>query len=272
MKFSEPDYTYWDGVHSLTERQVICLWIEAEPSTESSKSVKALEIKKRLAEAREQGQLLAKKKRKNVNGKSVYRLWYRRQSLKEYAELIHEKPAFLFRENRFTDKAIALKDNFSPLKSTTNANRLVLRKSTLHNLFTSNAKTIAVPVTKRQAKTKDEKHVAATPCTQEKQVDTTPITTFAPNVMGQATPSDQNIDAEPNKCEKRIRIIENFADELGYTRLAIPRGGKAKLMKKCLQERNDIFLKGEDPFLEAWKKASKSRRIQIIDRQKYLSR
>ena len=74
------------------------------------------------------------------------------------------------------------------------------------------------------------------------------------------------------KREQQIQVIESFADELKYKRLAIPNGGKKILMDKCKSEKSGLFGTGNDPFNAAWKEASKARRVQIKNREKYLKR
>lgn len=86
------------------------------------------------------------------------------------------------------------------------------------------------------------------------------------------TPPNELANSGLTKREHQIQAIENFADELGYQRQAIPVGGKQKLMQKCKQEKSMLFGAGDDPFLGAWKDASKTGRIHIVNHKKYLRR
>lgn len=72
--------------------------------------------------------------------------------------------------------------------------------------------------------------------------------------------------------EIQIRAIEKFAAELGYKLDSIPVGGKKKLMEKCKSKEPDLFGAGDSSFDGAWKVASKTGRLQIANKEKYLPR
>lgn len=86
-----------------------------------------------------------------------------------------------------------------------------------------------------------------------------------------ASPKDDH-ESGLTLLEKKIRVIEEFADTLGYSRTAIPIGAKKKLMYKCMDERSDLFGIKKHPFIEAWKQASLADRIIIVNRDKYKPR
>lgn len=97
---------------------------------------------------------------------------------------------------------------------------------------------------------------------QAAQIEELPVT----------APATNNDKSGLRKRELQIQTIEKFADELGYQRDAIPSGGKKKLMEKCKEKEPNLFGAGDDPFKDAWKEASSAKRIQIMNRQKYLPR
>lgn len=95
-----------------------------------------------------------------------------------------------------------------------------------------------------------------------------PVT--SPSGNGWLTHDDAENESELTPIEKRIRVIEKFADELNFPRLAIPWGGKKTLLEKCLKDETKLFGGSKNTFNAAWVEASKTVRIQIENRENYL--
>lgn len=72
------------------------------------------------------------------------------------------------------------------------------------------------------------------------------------------------------KRERQILALEAAVLAFGYPVLAIPQGGKKKLMLKCKEAWPDLFSGGDDPFLGAWKAALKDKRVRTADHNKYV--
>jgi hypothetical protein len=101
MKFPEPDYSFWDRLYEFPEWQVVCLWVNIEPSRDASQSAKSQVIQKRMSEAREHDRLHSVVLRTDyANATPRYEIMYQRSDLIAYAKLEREKPAFLFAEKR----------------------------------------------------------------------------------------------------------------------------------------------------------------------------
>lgn len=83
-----------------------------------------------------------------------------------------------------------------------------------------------------------------------------------------SAPDAKKSETGLKKLEKQIQAIENLADEFGYPQQAIPNGGKAALKMRC-KENFELFGAGDDPFLDAWKKAVKQKRIKMADHDKF---
>jgi len=79
-------------------------------------------------------------------------------------------------------------------------------------------------------------------------------------------------EAGLTKREQQIRAIEAVADLLGYERQQVPDGGKAVIRERCLSEYGHLFGGGKDPFLDAWKEASKTDRVVMFNRDKFSGR
>lgn len=98
-------------------------------------------------------------------------------------------------------------------------------------------------------------------------------TASEPPTHPSAIPSTQS-QAEPEagltKREQQIRAIEAGADALKYTRTAIPNGGKKAIMEWCKSNHSKLFGVGDDPFKDAWKEASKAKRVTMANRAKFV--
>lgn len=101
------------------------------------------------------------------------------------------------------------------------------------------------------------------------------LPTAAPAESGQpgAGAAQLTEAAEPDtglsKRERKIRAIEQMADELKLPRMEIPLGGKKKLESACMSRWSALFGAGKDPFKEAWQAALDARRIRTKDHAKY---
>lgn len=79
-------------------------------------------------------------------------------------------------------------------------------------------------------------------------------------------------DAGLTKRERQIRAIEATADAMNFPRLDVPAGGKTAIKDGCKARYPDLFGAGDDPFLDAWKEASKTGRVGMTDRDKFARR
>ena len=77
-------------------------------------------------------------------------------------------------------------------------------------------------------------------------------------------------DTGLTKRERQIRAIEAAADAMGFQHNAIPDGGKKKLMEYCKAHHRDLFGAGDNPFMDAWKTASRNDRISMANRSRYV--
>ncbi|WP_250519621.1 hypothetical protein [Caballeronia sp. NCTM1] len=78
-------------------------------------------------------------------------------------------------------------------------------------------------------------------------------------------------DDEPGltKRERQIRAIEAGAKALEYEPSKIPNGGKKAIMNWCKDKHAELFGAGDSPFKDAWKDASRGKRVTMADRAKF---
>lgn len=76
--------------------------------------------------------------------------------------------------------------------------------------------------------------------------------------------------------EKQIRAIQVGAHAMGFDHKAIPRGGKKALLAWCLENHPALFESdskyGDSKFMEAWKEASRQKRIVHRNRDTHARR
>jgi hypothetical protein len=89
-------------------------------------------------------------------------------------------------------------------------------------------------------------------------------------------PSSENQDTGLFILEQQIRAIESGADALKFNRKAILRGGKKTLLVWCLENHPDLFQSdskyGDSKFMEAWKEASRQKRVVHQNRDTHARR
>ncbi len=98
--------------------------------------------------------------------------------------------------------------------------------------------------------------------------DETPAFLFPEMRIAPEASPGENV-SKLKKREQQIQVIEQYANELGFKRLAIPDGGKKQLKEKCKVNRPELFGGGDSPFLEAWKIAVIGDRIKLLNHDKY---
>lgn len=99
-KSLQPDYAFWDTIHSFPEWQVTCLWSELEPSIELSSHAQPMAIQEKLTVARQDDRIGSEVRKSSSSGQTIYEIWYRRSDLLAYVSLNFEKPKFLFPDQR----------------------------------------------------------------------------------------------------------------------------------------------------------------------------
>lgn len=83
-------------------------------------------------------------------------------------------------------------------------------------------------------------------------------------------PSSLSTDASKlAKRERQIRVVEEMADELGYSRLQIPDGGQTEIQKLCHARDPHLFTENYETFRGIWKDAVKANRVRMANHKKF---
>ncbi|WP_175992182.1 hypothetical protein [Burkholderia vietnamiensis] len=87
---------------------------------------------------------------------------------------------------------------------------------------------------------------------------------------GQQVPSSPSTDASKlAKRERQIRVVEEMADKLGYSRLQIPDGGQTEIHKLCHAKDPHLFTENHETFRGIWKDAVKANRVRMANHNKF---